>query len=386
MLTGLAWLAGALAGAQSPSVTGTVIAVRAEAGELAIRSDQGETITVPTSADAVLQRVSPGQRSLKDAQPVLLSEIQAGDRVLVTFVPARREARRVVVMPAAAIRQRQEADREDWQRRGVAGVVAEKKPGEIVLRQRSFMGVSMVTVRVTGDTVYRRYAPDSVKFSDARPSRFEEIRPGDQLRARGEKSEDGLRVTAEEVVFGRFVTKAGSIVRVDAAAGELTMRELDSGEAWVVKVRHDSQIKRMPDFPGMGGGGPRGGGMAGPPVEGGRPGGAFGGAPPGMPPPGVGGGPGRGGPRDLSQMLERMPDAALDELQPGETIVVSSTEGRERGRLTAIMLLANAGRLLEMASAQNGRRDAGGQAEPGLGAGGGLSLGAGGFELPAMLP
>lgn len=342
-------------------------------------------MTVQTGADAVLQRVSPGQRSLKDAQPVLLSEIQAGDRVLVTFVPGTREARRVVVMPAAAIRQRQEADREDWQRRGVAGVVAEKKPGEVVLRQRSFAGVNLVTVRVTGDTVYRRYAPDSVKFADARPSRFEEIRPGDQLRARGEKSEDGLRVTAEEVVFGTFVTKAGSIVRVDTEAGELTMRELSSGQTLMVKVREDSQLKRMPDFPGMGAGS-RGEGMAGPPFGGGLPGEAFGGPPPGMRPPGMAGGPGRGGPRDLSQMLERMPDAKLEELQPGETIVVSSTEGRERGRLTAIMLLANAGPLLEMASAQNGRRDAGGQAEPGLGAGGGLILGAGGFELPAMLP
>src|SRR6185436_17909090 len=115
---------------------------------------------------------------------------------------------------------------------------------------------------VSEKTVYRRYAPDSIKFAEARSSNLADISPGDQLRARGEKSEDGLKVTAEEVVFGTFLTKAGAITTVNLEA--------------------DSQLKRMRD-PAAGAGGP--------PML--RPG---------------------GGPPDLGQMIERMPPAQLEDL------------------------------------------------------------------------
>ena len=75
----------------------------------------------------------------------------------------------------------------------------------------------MIAVVITDQTKYRRYAPDSVRFADATPSKAEEIQIGDQLRARGQKSAAGLRITAEDVVFGTFLTKAGSVVSMDAA-------------------------------------------------------------------------------------------------------------------------------------------------------------------------
>ena len=124
------------------------------------------------------------------------------------------EALRIVVMPAAAIAKRNEADRQDWAQRGVSGIVSRADAGRIQLRMRSFQGEAQATVIVDEKTAFRRYVPDSVKFSDARPSKLEEVAAGDQLRARGPKSEDGNSVHAEEVVFGTFLTKAGLVQSV----------------------------------------------------------------------------------------------------------------------------------------------------------------------------
>ena len=69
-----------------------------------------------------------------------------------------------------------------------------------------------------------------------------------------------------------------------------------------------------------------------------------------------GGMPGRGGMggMDINAMLERMPQAKLEDLKPGEMIVVSSTKGAKNDQVTAIMMLANADFLLQMVAAQSG--------------------------------
>ena len=53
-----------------------------------------------------------------------------------------------------------------------------------------------MTIHVAKDTIIRRYAPNSVKFDDARPGTLDQIKAGDQLRARGTKSADGKDITA----------------------------------------------------------------------------------------------------------------------------------------------------------------------------------------------
>jgi hypothetical protein len=104
---------------------------------------------------------------------------------------------------------------------------------------------------------------------------------------------------------------------------------------------------------------------------------------------GPGGGPGRGT-MDISQMLEHMPAAKLDDLKPGQTIVVSSTKGAKSDEITAIMLLANADMLIQMASMGSGRggRAGGGGAGGGMGgmmgAGGGMGD-MGGFGMPSII-
>ena len=49
----------------------------------------------------------------------------------------------------------------------------------------------------------------------------------------------------------------------------------------------------------------------------------------------------RGGrPGDMQQMLERMPAIKLEDLKPGDAIIVSSTEGADPTQVTAITLVA----------------------------------------------
>lgn len=360
---------------------GTVTAVRADA--IDVKADDNTSVSAGISPETLLARVAPGEKTLQNAQPIKLAQIGVGDRVLVSFKPGTADARRIVVMAASDIAKRNDTDRADWARRGLFGVVASKAGNAVKLRMRTFQGEQEATVTVTDKTAFRRYAPDSVKFADAKPSSLAEVSAGDQLRARGQKSEDGLTVEAEEVVFGTFVTKAGSVLSVDPAASEVTIKDLANNKPLTVKLTADSQLKQMPNLEGMmRPGGPTGGQ---PPSAGGPP---QGGLRPSSAAAAAGSGGGRpGGARDISQMLERMPAAKLGDLKPGETIVVSSTKGAKGDRITAIMLLSNAEGFVRMASAQSARnRDTMSAMGPQTLGLGGFGTGGGGFDLPGMIP
>jgi hypothetical protein len=367
-------------------IVGTVSGFKAESAEVEVKPDQGDAVTLKMTSATQVLRVPPGEKDLKKAEPMKATDVTSGDRVLVNLTPGALEARRIVVMSSSDIAKRNAADAADWTKRGVAGIVAAKNGNEITLRKRSFQGEIRLTVTVSDKTSYRRYAPDSVKFAAAKSSSIAEVNVGDQLRARGQKSDDGLKVTADEVVFGTFVTKAGPITAVNVEGKEITVKDLATNQPLVIKLTEDSQLKKMPDFAGMGGG------MMG----GGRPGGTMpagaspnAGSPPAMRPPG--GMP--GGPPDVSQMLERMPPAKLEDLKPGDTVVVSSTKGVSNGQVTAIMLVSNAGMLVRMASSPSGAA----AGAPGIGARGGAGMGGmgmggmgggglDGLQLPGMMP
>jgi hypothetical protein len=93
---------------------------------------------------------------------------------------------------------------------------------------------------------------------------------------------------------------------------------------------------------------------------------------------GMGGG--RGG-MDINAMLERMPLSKVEDLKPGDTVVVSSTKGAKSDQVTAIMMLGNAESILQMLAAQNGGGRSG---IPGAGGMGGMSMGGGMDALGGM--
>jgi hypothetical protein len=368
------------------SFVGTVSALKAETAEIEVKPDNAAPVSLKIGSGTIAQKIAPGEKDLKKAEAIRIGEVVMGDRVLVTPEPGTSDLRRIIVMSATDIAQRNQADSLDWTRRGVSGVVASKSGNEVTLKIRTMTGEKQAVVAVGDKTTYKRYAPDSVKFADAKVSKLAEVTVGDQLRARGQKSEDGLKVTADDVVFGTFLTKAGSVTAVNLETREVTVKDLANNKPLVVKFTADSQLKKMPDMGAMmmgRGGAPGGAAPAGGPPAGGPP---AGGPPAGGPP--AGGPPAAmmrsaGGGMDLSQMLERMPPGKLEDLKPGDTIVVSSTKGVKTDQITAIMFLSNAEMLIRMASAQSGagRSGAGGGMPGGMGGMGGMG---GGMDLGSM--
>ena len=393
MLAFVVLLQGPAPAQPAKSFVGTVSALKAETAEIEIKPDNAAPVSLKIGSNTIAQKIAPGEKDLKKAEAIEITEVAMGDRVLVTPEPGTSDLRRIVVMSATDIAKRNQADSLDWTRRGVSGVVASRSGNEITLKIRTMTGEKQAVVTVGDQTTYKRYAPDSVKFADAKVSKLADVSMGDQLRARGQKSEDGLKVTADDVVFGTFLTKAGSVTAVNLETNEVTVKDLANNKPLVVKFTADSQLKKMPDLGGM-----MMGGMMG---RGGAPGGA---APAGAPPagmmrpagdtaPAAGGTPAgmmRGGGMDLSQMLERMPPGKLEDLKPGDTIVVSSTKGAKTDQITAIMFLSNAEMLIRMASAQSGggRSGAAGGMSGGMGGmggmGGGMDLG--GMGLGGIIP
>jgi co-chaperonin GroES (HSP10) len=301
---------------------------------ITLTSDSGDEFKVSLPDTAKILRVAPGQKDLKSATPLQKSDLQVGDRILVrgrsAGDPHSLTAAAVIVMKGSDVAAKQENDRSDWQKRGVGGLVTAVDPssGTITISQMSFTGTKSVAIHTTKSTILRRYAPNSVKFDDAKVAPLDQIKVGDQLRARGSKNADGAEIAADEVVSGTFRNLAGTITAVDTSAGTLTLKDLLSKQPVTVKVGSDSQLRKLPPefaqriamrLKAAAAGGIPGAGIAA----------AGGGSPPpgqgqtGNPPGGGGGFPGggmggrAGGPPDIQQILARMPAAALGDLQKG---------------------------------------------------------------------
>jgi hypothetical protein len=226
-----------------------------------------------------------------------------------------------------------------------------------------------------------------VKFSEAKPSTLEAIRVGDQVRALGNKSEDGNGLAVEKLVSGTFRNVGSTVITVDPAANSVTVKDLASGRPLLVHVTPDSKLRELPPFAaqmiarfnsgGQNGAAPPGGPGGGPPPgAGARREGGFGG-------PGGPGGPGggmRGGRGDLQQMLEHMPAFTLADLKPGEPLIVVSTAGEKPSEVTAITLLTGVEPIL--AARPKGSTDMNLGSWASLGGGGGGAGAAGGEGGP----
>jgi len=319
---------------------------------IVLASDAGPVFNVTVEDGAKIVRIEPGAKDLKNATPVDLQDLQAGDRILVLgkLSDDGRSvvATSVIVMKKADVASKQEHDRQEWQRHSVGGLVSavDSAAGTITISTQSFAGPSIVVIRVSKDTIVRRYAADSVKFDDAKPSPLADVKPGDQVRARGARSSDGNELAADEIVSGAFRNIAGLVSSVDASAGTLTVSDLISKKPVSVKITAESQLRKLPpqmaQFMAMrmkGGSSTPGPGATAAPSQPAAASPENGGSPRG---PGV-----RGG--DMQQTLSRIPPAALTDIQKGDAVMIVSTEGTGFGPVTAITLVAGVEPILQAA-------------------------------------
>lgn len=339
---------GARAGQQDPAVARKVGTVKSISGKtLVLKSDSGPDINVSLPDGVRVVRLAPGQTDLKNATPVTLAEIQVGDRMLVRGKPGDNDlilASLIVVMKQADVTQKQQHERDDWQKRGAGGIVSKVDPVTGMI-EVAVTPTFSIAVKTSKDTGFLRYAPNSIKFTDAQKGSLDQIKTGDQLRARGTRSADGKEMTAEEVIFGTFRNIAGTITAIDATNNTITIKDILSRKTVVVKINADSQMRKLaaPMAQRIAfflKGGAQAGQGAGPaaaqPAAGGVPGGTTGNQ--------AGGGQsaraGGGGPPDFQQMLSRIPSVNLADLQKDDAVMIVATQGETTGSdVTAITLL-----------------------------------------------
>jgi hypothetical protein len=331
------------------SISGSVIT---------LTTDAGVSITVQVDEGARMVRTAPGQTDLKGATVIHVQDLQVGDRILVRGKASDDgktiAASVVIAMKQSDLAAKQEQERQDWQKRGIGGLVSAVEPssGTITITTGAGSTKKSVAIHTTSTTVFRRYAPDSVKFDDAKPSALDQVKSGDQLRARGNKNADGTEFAAEEIVSGVFRNIAGTITSLDTAANTVTVNDLLSKKSIVVKITADSQVRKLPQQMAqmiamrLKGGGSNGAGSNGA-AAGQQPGSQNGAAPGGEFRPGGMGANRTGGTPDFQQMLSRMPPAGLSDLQKGDAVMIVSTEGSDSGEVTAITLLAGVEPILQ---------------------------------------
>ena len=335
-------------GAPAARKTGSVKTINGNA--IVLKLDSGEEVKVTVEDGARILRVNPGQTDLQSAATIALSDIAAGDRMLVRGKPGDRadslSASTVVVMKQADVAQKQQKEREDWQRRGAGGIVGsvDAATGLITLTVTPTFTIAVKTGKETG---FLRYAPNSVKFADAQKGTFDQIKPGDQLRVRGSRSADGKEIVAEEVISGTFRNIAGTISSIDTANNTMTVKDVLAKKTVVVKFNGDSQLRRLPpqiaqriafflkspEAAQQGASAAAAGGNrdAGSVPAGGA--GAFSG-------PNVARGGRPGGGADFWQILGRLPAVKLADLQKDEAVMIVSTPGTGGSEVTAITLLS----------------------------------------------
>lgn len=355
------------------TVLGQIETVDAATRTVTMKLADGATVTVALAEKGTVVKVAPGETSLQNAAPIAFDAITTGDRVMVrggTRAESRIEgALRVVVMAKTDLAARNEAEQRAWRERGVAGTVisADAANAQFILQTNAPAApptapgaaatapTNTVVVEAKNATIHR-YADTSVRFDDARPATVADMAAADQARVLGTRSADGLKITAERVVFGSFSTKALAIEKIDAATGVISVKDLQSNQKFTITVVPGASIRRIPAemaamFAGMSGGagggrpGMNGGmGPGGARPEAGRPAGASGmGAGPGGAsgaPGGMGGRPAGGRRGGMEDMVERMPAITLADLKKDDW--VGAVVGRidASGKAVAFNMLA----------------------------------------------
>ena len=317
---------------------------------ITIAAESGNEVTAKLTGSTKILRVSPQDKDLMKATPLTVQDLQPGDRVLVRG-PASTEgagltisALAVIVMKQSDVAARQQRDRDDWQKRGVGGLVTkvDSATGTITISSGGIGTTRSIAIHVAGNTVLRRYAPGSVRFDDAKPvpaTQFmAQIKAGDQLRARGTRTADGNELNAEEIVAGSFRNIAGTIKAIDTATNTMTVQDAISKSTLVVKVSTDSQMKKLPAEMAQhiairlksSASGEQPSGKALRNTE--------------RPQPGAekqpGHAPGNNAPQDFQRMLSRLPNSTLADLKKDDAVMIVASEGATSDAVTAITLLA----------------------------------------------
>ncbi len=125
-----------------------------------MNTDAGEQRQVEVPTEASLKRIAPGQKDLSTAASIEFSSLAVGDRVLVRLDPnatgTTPQAVQIIAVKQEDVAQKPDKDREDWQKRGVGGLVksGDASAGVIVLTSGAGTTDKTITVHATKATVF----------------------------------------------------------------------------------------------------------------------------------------------------------------------------------------------------------------------------------------
>jgi hypothetical protein len=350
---------------------GTIKAIHGST--ITLTTDAGENIDVQVADTTRIVSVEPGSKDLKNAVVLSLKDLQAGDRILARGQASADQkslaAVGIIAMKHTDLEAKKQHERDDWQKRGIGGLVSGVDPaaGTVTVGVGVAAAKTNVTVHISKATVVRRYVSDSVKFDDAKPSTLDQIKPGDQIRARGTRSADGSEFTAEEIVAGSFQNIDGPITAIDPAANTVSVMDAITKHPIVVKISAESQVRKLPPEMAqriaMRLTASAGGDAAAPSAGAATPGASApsknappaasasspsgGSAAPGAGRAGAGNSAGPGGRTpDFQQFLARLPASSIADLQKGDVVMVVATQGATPGDATAISLIGGVELLL----------------------------------------
>lgn len=340
------------------SISGEKIVLKTKDGDLeAILSDKTQYFRVP-----------PENPTLKAAVASTVTEIGVGDKLLVTGILSEDKktvpAKSVYLITKSDISNKQSKEKEEWRTRGINGRVVAFNPqtNVITVSMRGLAGERTVSVTPKDKAEFYRYAPDSVKFSEAKKGVISDIEVGDSIRALGDKNADGSEIKAERIVTGSFKTVGGTITAINTEKNEVTINDFQTKKDVTIVVTDASILKQFPTemaerLAGQGGGQ---GGFR-PPTQGNQQPNPQQNPPtPGQTPNGQGGG-FRGGGGGIDEMLDRFPTVKVADLKVGQMIAVSSTKSADPSRINAIKLLSGVEPFIRMQQASAARQGGGGQ-------------------------
>ena len=305
---------------------GVVVAIDTTIKRIILKTDAGLELGIEYQDTTRFLRVAPGSQDLSGATRITLSDVWAGDRILVrgrssgdanSFV-----ADTIIVMSKADLAKKQEAERADWEKRGIGGVISALDPAsrEVTIRIGGLKSSKSVVLQFPSEAKFRRYSPDSIRFSDARASRLEDLRIGDQVKARGTHRDD-THFLVEELVSGSFRDFAATIVAVDGERGTMQLMDLASKNRVEARVLPASVLRRLSPA-ALQILATRIAGTSGESKE-------------------------SNNGRDLQSKLEASPSLSLAELKAGDAVVISGTSGDDPAKLTAITILSGVESLLK---------------------------------------
>jgi hypothetical protein len=342
-------------GIKTNYAAGEVASINESEKKIILQTKDG-IIEVVLTAETEFKKVPPENPKLSAAVVVSASELSVGDKLLVIGTVSSDKksipAKVVYLITKSDIAKKQEKEREEWRTRGISGrVISLDVPNQrIIISARSMMGERTITIIPKQNAEYRRYAPDSVKFSDAKLSNYAEMSVGDLVRALGDRSPDGNTFTAEKIVFGSFKTLGGKITAIDPQKREIIIKDIISNKEITIVVSKDSLIKRFPaEFASMFLARMQGN-MTFQPLQ--------------QKPSETQTGresvnrpqfrSNSGG--DFDDLFERFPNVSFEDLKIGDAIAVSSTVGTIPNRFTAIKILSGIESFLEARQAFQNRR------------------------------